>query len=79
MKDNFSLVIIDEATQAIEAESWIAIHNTNCKVIVAGDHNQLPPCIKSSKFVCLIFSRAMKFYSLITFISNKQCKPQSFI
>lgn len=49
MKDKFSLVIIDEATQAIEAESWIAIHNTKCKVVVAGDHNQLPPCIKSSK------------------------------
>ena len=51
MKGDFSLVIVDEATQAIEAESWIAIHNTNCKVVVAGDHNQLPPCIKSSKFV----------------------------
>ena len=70
MKDKFSLVIIDEATQAIEAESWIAIHNTKCKVVVAGDHNQLPPCIKSSKFaLSFSFIRLMNklfFFSLQT-------------
>ncbi|RKO97084.1 P-loop containing nucleoside triphosphate hydrolase protein [Caulochytrium protostelioides] len=42
----FDVVIIDEIAQAMEAECWIAIAKAK-KVILAGDHCQLPPTIKS--------------------------------
>ncbi|KAJ1659233.1 hypothetical protein IWQ61_001656 [Dispira simplex] len=42
----FDVVIIDEATQALEGECWIAALKGN-KLILAGDHLQLPPTIKS--------------------------------
>ncbi|KAI8646939.1 P-loop containing nucleoside triphosphate hydrolase protein [Parasitella parasitica] len=43
---DFDVVIIDEATQALEAECWIALLKAK-KAILAGDHLQLPPTIKT--------------------------------
>ncbi|KAJ9055818.1 hypothetical protein DSO57_1039269 [Entomophthora muscae] len=43
---SFDVVVIDEATQAVEAECWIAISRST-RVVLAGDHHQLPPTIKS--------------------------------
>ncbi|MBR5684967.1 MAG: AAA family ATPase [Muribaculaceae bacterium] len=42
----FSTVFIDEAAQALEAASWIPIRRAS-RVILAGDHCQLPPTVKS--------------------------------
>ncbi|ORZ03375.1 P-loop containing nucleoside triphosphate hydrolase protein [Syncephalastrum racemosum] len=42
----FDVVIIDEATQALEAECWIALLKGK-KAILAGDHLQLPPTVKT--------------------------------
>ena len=42
----FGTLFIDEAAQALEAASWIAIRKAH-RVILAGDHHQLPPTIKS--------------------------------
>ncbi|MDA0195945.1 MAG: AAA domain-containing protein [Bacteroidetes bacterium] len=42
----FKSVFIDEASQALEAASWIPIMKAE-RVILAGDHHQLPPTIKS--------------------------------
>ena len=42
----FGTLFIDEAAQALEAASWIAIRKAH-RVIFAGDHRQLPPTIKS--------------------------------
>lgn len=42
----FSTLFIDEAAQALEAACWIAIRRAS-RVILAGDHCQLPPTIKS--------------------------------
>lgn len=42
----FPTLFIDEAAQALEAASWIAIRKAD-RVIFAGDHQQLPPTIKS--------------------------------
>ncbi|KAL9554296.1 hypothetical protein MBANPS3_002874 [Mucor bainieri] len=42
----FDVVIIDEATQALEAECWIALLKAK-RAILAGDHLQLPPTIKT--------------------------------
>ncbi|MBK9735116.1 MAG: AAA family ATPase [Saprospiraceae bacterium] len=44
----FKTVIIDEASQALEAECWNAILRAE-RVILAGDHKQLPPTVKSSE------------------------------
>ena len=42
----FGTLFIDEAAQALEAATWIAIQKAH-RVILAGDHRQLPPTIKS--------------------------------
>ena len=47
-KDHFSLCVIDEVSQALEVACWIAIQNAK-KVVLAGDHLQLPPTIKSTQ------------------------------
>lgn len=41
----FGSLFIDEAAQALEASCWIAIQRAD-RVILAGDHRQLPPTIK---------------------------------
>ncbi|KAF2432764.1 DNA helicase [Tothia fuscella] len=50
----FDVVIIDEASQALEAQCWVPLLGAK-KVVLAGDHLQLPPTIKSlnSKLVTL--------------------------
>jgi superfamily I DNA and/or RNA helicase len=47
-KLNFHTVIIDEAGQALEPACWIPILKAK-KLVMAGDHNQLPPTIKSAE------------------------------
>lgn len=42
----FSTVFIDEAAQGLEPATWIPILKAH-KVVLAGDHSQLPPTIKS--------------------------------
>lgn len=42
----FGAVFIDEAAQALEAACWIPIRRAS-RVILAGDHCQLPPTVKS--------------------------------
>lgn len=44
-RKRFSSLFVDEAAQAIEAACWIAISRAD-RVILAGDHCQLPPTIK---------------------------------
>ena len=45
-RQKFGTLFIDEAAQALEAACWIAIIKAT-RVILAGDHCQLPPTIKS--------------------------------
>lgn len=44
----FNTVFIDEAAQGLEPATWIPILKAN-RVILAGDHKQLPPTIKSTE------------------------------
>ncbi|OEJ99630.1 IGHMBP2 family helicase [Roseivirga misakiensis] len=44
----FRSIFIDEASQALEPACWIAIRKAH-RLIMAGDHLQLPPTIKSLK------------------------------
>ncbi|RMZ06085.1 hypothetical protein D0862_04746 [Hortaea werneckii] len=47
--EHFDVVIVDEASQALEAQCWIPIVMVGAvgKLVLAGDHLQLPPTIKS--------------------------------
>jgi ATP-dependent RNA/DNA helicase IGHMBP2 len=42
----FKTVVIDEASQCLEPECWAAMLKAE-KVVLAGDHKQLPPTVKS--------------------------------
>ena len=42
----FDLVVIDEAAQALEASCWVALLRGR-RAVLAGDHRQLPPVVKS--------------------------------
>ena len=44
----FDLLVIDEATQATEPMTWIPMTRTK-KVVMAGDHFQLPPTVRSKE------------------------------
>lgn len=44
--EEFDVVVIDEASQALEAQCWVPLLQAG-KVVLAGDHLQLPPTIKS--------------------------------
>lgn len=45
-QESFDVVIIDEASQALEAQCWVPLLTAK-RVVLAGDHLQLPPTIKS--------------------------------
>ena len=45
---SFETVFIDEAAQALEPGCWIPIAKGQ-RVVLAGDHHQLPPTVKSDK------------------------------
>jgi len=47
-ENHFSLTVIDECSQSLEMACWIVVPWSR-KLILAGDHLQLPPTIKSSK------------------------------
>ena len=63
----WDVVIIDEASQALEAQSWIPLLSAK-KVILAGDHLQLPPTVKSavkgkvSPLETTLFDRMIEMY-----------------
>lgn len=44
--EQFDVVVIDEASQALEAQCWVPLLSAK-KAVCAGDHLQLPPTIKS--------------------------------
>lgn len=45
LRQHYSTLFIDEAAQALEPACWIAIRRAG-RVILAGDHQQLPPTVK---------------------------------
>jgi len=69
MNRRFTSLFIDEAAQALEAACWIAIGKAE-RVILAGDHHQLPPTIK-----CLDAARGGLDYTLMQKITDR--KPQT--
>jgi ATP-dependent RNA/DNA helicase IGHMBP2 len=57
-KFNYHTIVIDEAGQALEPACWIPILKAQ-KVIMAGDHCQLPPTIKSNDAAKLGLNRTL--------------------
>ena len=60
----FDLVVIDEAAQAIEASCWLPILYGR-RLVLAGDHYQLPPTVKSDAAKDLsvtLFDRVSKLH-----------------
>ncbi|QNE39458.1 AAA family ATPase [Hymenobacter sp. NBH84] len=58
----YETVFIDEAAQALEPGCWIPIGKAN-RVVLAGDHQQLPPTVKSEKAGALretLFEKCIK-------------------
>ncbi|MBO58016.1 MAG: hypothetical protein CMA77_03360 [Euryarchaeota archaeon] len=45
----FSNVLIDEATQAIEPATWVPIMRGSRRLVLVGDHRQLPPTVISRR------------------------------
>ena len=45
--EEFDVIIVDEASQALEAQCWVPLLAAK-KAVCAGDHLQLPPTIKST-------------------------------
>lgn len=66
---HFSSLFIDEAAQALEAACWIAIRKAD-RVVLAGDHCQLPPTIK-----CIEAAREGLEYTLMEKVVRQ--KPSS--
>lgn len=74
LKDKmFKTVFIDEGSQALEPACWIPVLKAQ-RVIMAGDHCQLPPTIKSIKAAkagleVSLFERAMQVPEMATMLS----------
>ena len=54
----YDTVVIDEGSQALEAETWTAMVKGR-RSIIAGDHLQLPPTVKSGKADSLGLSKTI--------------------
>jgi len=70
---NFKTVFIDEAAQALEPACWIPILKAE-RIILAGDHCQLPPTVKSIKaskegLFTTLFERIMETKNVDTLLT----------
>jgi ATP-dependent RNA/DNA helicase IGHMBP2 len=77
------IVVIDEAAQAIEASCWIPIRLAS-KLVLAGDHKQLAPTIKSIKAAkqgleITLFERLMVKYSEFSSLLDIQYRMNNTI
>ncbi|KAJ3177925.1 hypothetical protein HDU87_004207 [Geranomyces variabilis] len=60
----FDVVVVDEASQALEAETYVALLRAP-RAVFAGDHRQLPPTVRSANankggFATTVFDRLAK-------------------
>ncbi|MGB9667586.1 MAG: IGHMBP2 family helicase [Thermosulfidibacteraceae bacterium] len=81
LKDyTFDLVVIDEATQATEPSCIISIVKAR-KVILAGDHKQLPPTVLSQddRLRFTLFERFMSIYSDLSCMLRVQYRMNDVI
>lgn len=72
-KRTFDVVVVDEAAQVLEAEAWIGILKGTCKLILAGDHRQLPPTLLSSLSVSLVESIGGTLFERLALLFPSSC------
>lgn len=80
---HYETIIIDEAAQALEPACWIPILKAN-KVILAGDHCQLPPTVKSNSnskegLYHTLFEKLVKRYPTEVSLLNVQYRMNAQI
>ncbi|GMH57900.1 hypothetical protein TrST_g5901 [Triparma strigata] len=81
LKDvKFDVTIIDEVAQSIEAECYIPILKSP-KLILAGDHKQLPPYVssnnpKASQLSVTLFERLMSLYECVVLKISRMLDTQ---
>ncbi len=78
-KRRFSTLFVDECSQALEPANWVPIMKSD-RVIMAGDHQQLAPTVKSHQAAKegledTIFNRCIKAYGATTML-NVQYRMQ---
>ena len=71
----FKTVFIDESSQVLEPAAWIALSKAD-RVIMAGDHLQLAPTVKSKEalakgFGDTIFERCIKAYDIDVMLTQQ--------
>lgn len=74
--DKFDVVVVDEASQALEPATWIAIPRAK-QLILAGDIHQLPPVILSQEakdkgLGQSLMERMMKMHGADCFVQLRQ-------
>jgi ATP-dependent RNA/DNA helicase IGHMBP2 len=79
----FDIVIIDEAAQALEVSCWIPMLMSN-RCVLVGDHNQLPPTVKSPKASSLsltLFEKIIKnpIFSKFSYLLDIQYRMNDLI
>ncbi|KIC89536.1 IGHMBP2 family helicase [Flavihumibacter sp. ZG627] len=78
----FQTVVIDEAAQAIEPACWIPILKAQ-KLVMAGDHNQLPPTIKlvqlSNGLNTTLMEKVVEIHSEAVVLLQKQYRMHATI
>ena len=80
---HFHTVIIDEAAQALEPSSWIPILKAE-KLVLAGDHHQLPPTIRSQEAArgglsTTLMEKAIGLYPDAVSLLNEQYRMNEII
>lgn len=79
----FDVLVIDEAAQALEPACWIAIPKAK-KLVLAGDHHQLPPTVKSIEaekmgLSITLFERLMEKYPEASLMLDTQYRANEII
>ena len=72
---HFTTLFIDEAAQALEAACWIAIEKAD-RVVLAGDHQQLPPTIKCLNLQYRMNETIMRFPSRWFYHDQLKAAPE---
>lgn len=79
----YAAVVIDEAAQALEPACWIPILKTD-KLILAGDHYQLPPTVKSGDAAAkglynTLFDKVVQYYPNAVVMLEEQYRMHAHI
>jgi len=79
-KKRFNTLFFDEASQALEPMVWIPLLKCN-RIILSGDHHQLPPVVKSMQAAkeglgITMLDRCIKFENAVSLL-NKQYRMNS--